>query len=77
MEGRKTRPPAPRVYRRRLANLTNVRTALADVLRRLEAGEVETGQARALIYGLSVLAGIIQGTDLEQRIAALEAKGKP
>lgn len=67
-------PPTPRAYRRRLANLTNVRTALADVVRRLEDGKVETGQARALIYGLSVLAGIIQGTDLEARIAALEAR---
>ncbi len=34
---------------------------------------MEPGRARALIYGYSVLAGIIQGTDLEQRIASLEA----
>jgi hypothetical protein len=33
---------------------------------------METGKARVLIYGYSVLAGIIQGIDLEDRIAALE-----
>ena len=64
--------PPPRLYRRRLANLRNVRCALADALRDLEAGTMEPGKARVLIYGYSVLAGIIQGTDLEDRIAALE-----
>jgi hypothetical protein len=64
--------PPPRIYRRRLANLRNVRCALADALRDLEAGTTEPGKARVLIYGYSVLAGIIQGTDLEGRIAALE-----
>ena len=64
--------PPQRIYRRRLANLRNVRCALADALRDLEAGTMEPGKARVLIYGYSVLAGIIQGTDLEDRIAALE-----
>jgi hypothetical protein len=52
--------------------LRNVRCALADALRDLEAGTMEPGKARVLIYGYSVLAGIIQGTDLEDRIATLE-----
>ena len=64
--------PPPRIYRRRLSNLRNVRCALADALRALEAGTLEPGKARVLIYGYSVLAGIIQGTDLEDRIATLE-----
>ena len=64
--------PPPRIYRRRLANLRNVRCALADALRSLEAGTLEPSKARVMIYGYSVLAGIIQGTDLEDRIAALE-----
>jgi len=50
-----------------------VRTALADALCGLEADRIEPSKARVLIYGYSVLAGIIQGTDLEQRIEALEA----
>ena len=66
-----TLPPQP-VYRRRLANLRNVRCALADALRALEAGTLEPAKARVMIYGYSVLAGIIQGTDLEDRIATLE-----
>jgi len=64
--------PPQRIYRRRLANLRNVRCALADALRDLEAGTMEPGKVRVLIYGYSVLAGIIQGTDLEDRIAVLE-----
>jgi hypothetical protein len=55
-----------------MANLRNVRTALADALWALETEQMEPGRARALIYGYSVLAGIIQGTDLEQRVERLE-----
>jgi hypothetical protein len=65
--------PRPRSRRRRLANLRNVRTALADALWGLEADLIEPSKARVLIYGYSVLAGIIQGTDLDQRIESLEA----
>lgn len=71
-------PSSPRRYRRRLANLLNVRTALADVIRQVDTGELaDMKRARTLIYGLSVLAGVIQGTDLEARLEALEAKGAP
>jgi hypothetical protein len=69
-------PPSPRQRRRRLASLGNVRTGLADCLRALEDGTMEAGKARALIYGYSVLAGIIQGTELEDRLAKLEATAK-
>lgn len=48
-----------RHYRRRLANVKNVRTALADVLREFEGGRVNTTQTRTLIYGYSTLAGLI------------------
>jgi len=65
--------PSPRSRRRRLANLRNVRTALADALWGLETDLIEPSKARVLIYGYSVLAGIIQGTDLEERIESLEA----
>lgn len=69
-------PPSPRQRRRRLANLGNVKTGLADCLRALEDGTMEAGKARALIYGYSVLAGIIQGTELEERLAKLEAAAR-
>lgn len=66
-------PPTPRQRRRRLASLGNVRTGLADCIRALEDGTMDAGRARALIYGYSVLAGIIQGTELEARLVKLEA----
>lgn len=69
-------PPSPRQRRRRLANLGNVKTGLADCIRALEDGTMEAGKARALIYGYSVLAGIIQGTELEERLTRLEASVK-
>jgi hypothetical protein len=69
-------PPSPRQRRRRLANLGNVKTGLADCIRALEDGSMEAGKARALIYGYSVLAGIIQGTELEERLTKLEAAAK-
>lgn len=69
-------PPVPRTYRRRLASLTNVRTALADVYRQLEGNELEPKKARTMVYALQVLAGIIQGTDLEERLAVLEGRGR-
>ena len=33
---------------------------------------MEPGKARVLVYGYSVLAGILQASDLEDRIASLE-----
>lgn len=53
-------PRLARSYRRRLANLDNVRTALADVFRRLETGDLDAKVARAMVYALSTLAGIMQ-----------------
>lgn len=78
--GQRGPPPSPsatagqvRHRRRRLANLQNVKLGLADCIRELEDGTRDAGTARALIYGYATLAGIIQGTDLEERIAKLEA----
>ncbi len=53
-----------------------MKTGLADCIRALEDGTMEAGKARALIYGYSVLAGIIQGTELEERLAKLEVTAK-
>jgi hypothetical protein len=73
-------PPRPPKKRgRRLYNLQNVRTLLADVLRQVEAddpADLDPGQrvarARVLIYGGMAVAELIKGTDLEQRLSALE-----
>ena len=70
-------PPAKRRYRRRLANLDNVRCGLADVIRELEEGERENGSARVLVYAYSALAGVINDARelgaIAERLAALEA----
>lgn len=60
---------------RRLANIHNVKGALADVIRELEADRMDVQKARALVYALSTLAGVIQGNDFADRIAALEVRG--
>ena len=36
---------------------------------------MEVGKARAMVYALSTLAGVIQGNDFADRLAALEARG--
>jgi hypothetical protein len=75
-------PPGTSLRRRRgrrLYSLANVKAALGDVYRRVEAGELDLPTARVLIYAASVLLGAIQGADIEARIAALESrqKGQP
>ena len=73
---RPVRPPPPVRRRRRLANLRQVRQALAAVVNGLEDGSLEAGKARALVYALSSLASVISDSDLEARVAALEERSK-
>jgi hypothetical protein len=50
------------------------------VLRALENDTINPSKGRVLIYGFSVLAGLIEGSDLEARITELEGRhdlGKP
>ena len=56
---------------RRLANIAGVKACLADVIRSVENDTMEPGKARCMIYGLSTLAGVVTGHDLEQRIKEL------
>lgn len=73
MSTRKQPTPSPPARRgRRLATITNVRCALADVLRALEEDRMDVGKGRCLIYGYATLAGLIEGSDLEARITELE-----
>jgi hypothetical protein len=61
---------------RRLQTIAGVSSALAGCLRALEQGLIDPGKARVLIYGYSVLVGVIQGTELELRIRSLESAMK-
>jgi hypothetical protein len=73
----RTRPPSPRHYRRRLANLANVRVGLADVVRDLEEGMRDPATCRVLVYAYSSLANVIDAAreqiEFEERLSRLEA----
>ena len=58
---------------RRLKTADNIRSALAVVYRKVEAGTMDVATARVLIYAGSVMAAVIRDSDLEARLEALEA----
>lgn len=62
------------MHKRRLKTLSDLRRWMADAGNRLERGEIDTNQARCISYMCSVMSGIIQTGDLEQRVEALEQK---
>jgi len=62
--------------RRRLKTMEDLRRYLANLINRTEAGEVESNLAGKLGYLANSLAKIIEGSDLEKRIEALEEKIK-
>ena len=66
-------PPPSRKRGRRLGSARDVRNALAFVVRELEANRIDVGRARGMVYGLSTLAAVMQGGDLDERLARLEA----
>lgn len=52
--------------------MTNIRAALADVVRGLEERAIEPKLGNALVYALVSLVGVIQGSELEERLRRLE-----
>ena len=65
-------PGLPEKRGRRLGSLSNIKAALADVYRQQEDGQLNANEARARVYTLSEIARIIQGGELDRRLAALE-----
>lgn len=68
---------APAARGPRLHTIANVRTFVARVLRRVDAGTkpgapLDPTRARVLLYGASILAQLVTDGELEERIAALE-----
>jgi len=51
----------------------HVRAGLAWVASQLERDQIDPKRANALIYAYSTLANVIESTELEVRLAALEA----
>jgi hypothetical protein len=58
---------------RRLATAAHVKAALAHLYRELEAGTIDVPRARALVYCAATLSSVLQASDFEARLAALEA----
>jgi hypothetical protein len=58
--------------KRRLKTLGDARRFLADVTNQLNRDEIAPDKASKLGYLIQILAKIIQGDDLERRVAALE-----
>jgi hypothetical protein len=56
----------------RLCTMNSVRQEMAKVYREARRGEKNTQEAGRLVYILSQIARIIEGSDLEQRVAKLE-----
>ena len=60
------------VRNRRLKNLPDVRRFLADVTNRLNRDEIDYNKASKLGYLLQILFRVIEGSDIEKRLSALE-----
>ena len=62
----------PARRRRKLSSATQVRRALADVVRKVEAGEMKPAAARAAISGLNAILRAIEAGDLEKGLRRIE-----
>lgn len=59
---------------RRFNSLNDCKRFLADVLNRLEAGELDSDGVRVRSYSVQILSKIIESGDLEGRVKALEER---
>ncbi len=58
--------------KRRLKTMDDVRRFLADVVNQLNRDEMDAAKASKLGYLCQILARVIEGNDLEARVAELE-----
>jgi len=58
----------------RLHDLKSVRQELGHLYRQAKLGDIDVQDASRLANILQILARIIQGTDIEERLAALESR---
>jgi len=67
-----TPDPAPR--RIDLSTLRDVRVEMAKVYRRMDCGDIETAEGSKLVYVLRQIGDIIEMSDIERRIEAIEER---
>jgi len=70
-------PPTNPQARIRLTTIGDVAKEVKKLYRESRAGTLALSDATRLAYLLNMLAGIMTVSDLEQRLAAIEAAGKP
>lgn len=58
--------------RARLKTLNDLRRHLASLINKAESGELNISALSKLSYAINILSGIIQGSDIEQRLEQLE-----
>jgi hypothetical protein len=66
---------AKKVVRVRLDTAQDVQRALARLIRKTLAGDMETQDLSRLANALSILGRLIEGGELEKRLEALEGHG--
>ena len=66
--------PEPGGGRRRLKTLPDLRRFLAAMINQLDAGKITEGRARCFGYLSATMASIIERSDIEARLDALEEK---
>ncbi len=65
-------PPSPRL-RLKLSTIDNVKREMARLYRTAKARQMDVGDASKLANMLALMGRLIEGADLERRIAAIEA----
>ena len=65
---------AIRGRRSRLATVPELVRFVADLVHRTIEGELEVDVARCVFYGLSLQKGLVEMSDIERRLAELEAR---
>ena len=63
--------------RRRLEQAGRLAPFLAELVEDTLAGRVDVGVARCCFYGAGVLRAVIETSELERRVCALEAQRRP
>jgi len=71
-----TLPPQKGRYRCSLDTMSDVKREMAKVYREARSGIVDVQDATKLTWCLQAVSKIIEGSDLEKRIEALEAKNE-
>lgn len=67
-------PQKGRRYRCKLDTLADVKAEMSKVYREARSGLVEVSDSTKLIWCLQAVGKVIEGSDLEKRIEALEGK---